>query len=182
MQSILRPCLGVAALLSEVVEKPGDIFAPLPPATSHDRALQFDSGGLASLSGAIDWLFFDLAHKKSGTLVLLDVWLQAKDLKARRPAVESYLSDGSQIYYYLSLAALDPRKLAVLHKQISSFQVVGFFFPGGIDLSFEQRRQHLVPAGYVEQFAKVATTVYVSAYDQEAWVVWQSPENTPLAA
>jgi len=173
MQGVLRQCKGAALHLVEVVSKPGRIFAPLPLETTEDRALQFGLGGLSSQSDALNWLFSNLTSKRDGTLILQDVWSQPSDLEVRRPVLESYVTDGSQVYYYLPSFSLSPDKLIDLHKQVSSFQVIGFYVAHSLNLTFEQRRHHRVPAGYFDHLAPSTMAVYVSAYDQESWVVWQ---------
>lgn len=178
IQTVLRDCVGAAALLVETVSSAGEIFAPLPSGTSYDRALQFEFGGLSARSHALDWLFEDLTNKGGGTLLVQDIWLKPDDLTVKRAKIETYFTDGSQVYYYLPLASLSPARLLNLYKQVSSFQFVGFHIAGDLALSVEDKNEHRVSAVRIQEFAPLATTVYISAYDQEAWVVWRSARAT----
>jgi len=174
MCSVLRQCSGAALRLVDIVSKSGKVFAPLPPGTSRERAQQFEIGGISSRTNAFDWMFNSLATKRDGTLILQDIWAQPSDLAVRRPTVESYVSDGRHVYYFLPSFLLSPSRLANLLRQISSFQMVGFYISDGFKLTFEQRRQHYAPAEYFDRLTPLTTTIYISAYDQESWVVWQS--------
>jgi hypothetical protein len=174
LQGVLRQCEGAACDLAEIVAKPGRIFAPLPPGTTEARALKFDVGGLSSRTTAFSWLLEYLRRKPDGTLVLQDVWSQPSDLRARRPNYTSYVADDRQVYYYLRSHALNFDNLVDLHKQISSFQSVGFYIAEELALSDEQQRQHKIPAGYFDQFVDLTVAVCMSAYDQESWIVWEA--------
>jgi hypothetical protein len=176
MRDVLSQCTGAASLLAPVVSKAGRIFAPLPSEASETRALKFELGGLSSQSGALNWLYEDLKSKPFGTFIVQDIWARPSNLRDHQPKHETFITDDAQVYHYLESEALSFDKLVTLHRQISSFQLVGFYINASLNLSEEQRRRHEVPPGYVDQFVKFAIAVYLSAYDQEAWLVWK-PAN-----
>ena len=173
MQSMLRQWSGAASKLADIVLTAGRVYAPLPTGTTTERALKYDVGGLCPQSDGLDWLFRNLTSKKDGTLIFQDVWSRPSDLVIRRPTLESYFNDGSGVYYYLPSFSLTPNALNELYKRISSFQVVGFYVARALNLTFEQRRRHQIPSDHLDQLLPFTTSVYVGAYDQESWVVWE---------
>lgn len=177
MQTILRECSGTAGRLADIVGKPGKIFAPLPAHSGLARAQKFEAGGFNDHERAVDWLFRDVTSKRNGALIFQDIWLLPSDIEARRPAIENYLSDGEQVYYYSLSSTLDPGSLEVLYKQIRSFRAIGFYIEDSLNLSFEQRRKHRVPVNFFNRFEQNVTSIYVGAYDQESWVVWRASDN-----
>ena len=171
MNEILSGCPGAARVLADQVSKRGGIFAPMPPETTEARALNFETGGLLSQTNALCWMFDDLRSRPDGTLVAQDIWSQPSDLECCEPRIQTYFTEENEVYFYLPLRSLSLRNLKELHKHITSFQFVGFYLTQSRDYQFPR---HRASTGFVESLAQCASAVYISAYDQESWLVWDS--------
>jgi hypothetical protein len=173
MQRVLRSYPGAAFNSSEIVSKSGEVFAVVPVGTSRERALRFEMGGLSTLDHARNWLFNDLASRSIGTIVIQDAILSRADLEMRRPAFETFFVEDERVYYYLSLINLSPDRLTTVVREVRSFQSTVFHLRV-FNMSFEQRKHHQVPGDFLNQFLPDAISVYLSAYDQESWIVWRN--------
>ena len=171
--AVLRGCTGAAHCLADVVCRPGRLFAPFATEVTLERAMQFDVGGGASRTAAFKWLFEYLNSKPQGTLVIQDVWFTAADLAARQPNYDSYFFDENGVYYTLGLGSLSLENLCKLDREVKSFQSVGFFVATDLNSDF-RAQSHRVTGHYFEQLANDAIAVFISAYDQESWIVWEA--------
>lgn len=173
----LSQCSGAAHNLLRTIANPGRVYAPLPRQTIVGREKQFDIGGLASRSEALDWLFWNLTRKPAGTFVLQDIWSIPSDIERRKPNYRWYFTDDRNVYYYLNSTQITLGSLLELSKATASFQEVGFFVTGGINLTPEEQSGHRVSFNRIQNWFDLTTAVYLSAYDRDSWIVWESAEN-----
>lgn len=174
MRSILSCCPGAASRLADIICQPGKIFAPLPPNTPFEGAQLFNAGGISSMSAGRDWLFRHLASQRTGVCIFQEVWLTARDVEKHLPRVRNYFTEGDCVYYYIPPSGFSYESVVRASNEVRSFQSVGFYLEGVFDMSFEQRRCHNVPPGFLGEYMKGVRSVFISAYDLESWIVWQS--------
>lgn len=151
----------------------GRVFAALPSGTSAARAAQFERGGVTSRNQGLEWLFEDLRSKGSGTFVLHDPCARPTDLSPRTARVDTYAFDNGHVYYYLLLRKLNLSEFLNIHKQAVSYRVIGMHIADDITKNHHEWNGHVMPKGYLSTLIPCVLTIYISAYDQESWLVWE---------
>jgi hypothetical protein len=173
MRDTLLHYSGAALHLGEVVRGPGCVFTVLPAGIDTKRAWNFESGGLWTVNSAWAWLLGDLASRAHGTVIFQDVLLRPSDVEMLPPLFDNYFIEDDQVYYYLALVNLRPDRLEQINRYIKSFQPVVFHLAEFV-MSFEERRRRRVLPGFLARFLPSTMSVYLSAYDQESWIIWRS--------
>lgn len=173
--SSLRGETGLCSKILVESQRAGEVFAPLPVGTSRERAVQFNAGGLMSRHETFAWFARHLQQLSgdmpTGSLVFEDVWAKPQDAARSR---DGLFFDQSNVYYVIDLD-LDKSDAAAIEfavRQIKSFLFVAVFS------SFNFRAADVPPtrvvtAALIDQIAKGAQEVFLSAYDQEGLVVWR---------
>ena len=172
MREVLDSIAGAGPALARIVARPGRLFAPLPENLAVKRVMQFEAGGVSSLAAALQWLRESLEHKPPGMLLLLDSWAAPADLSTGARVRAGYFTDGANVFHYAGTDGLDVARLAELHKQVISYQLVGFYVAGR--MPEEQIRSHQAPGWFVTNLLDDIRMILVSAYDQEAFLVWEA--------
>jgi len=94
-------------------------------------------------------------------------------LTARQPNYGSHFFDENGVYFTLGSGSLSVESLGKLDREIKSFQSVGFYVETDLR-SGDDARSHRAKGHYFEQLANDAIAVFISAYDQESWIVWEA--------
>jgi hypothetical protein len=172
--SCLTGELGLCSRLSRLLARGGDVFAPLPAGISRERALQFNAGGLMSLSETHVWFARELeqlsGRTENGSLVFQDVWFRPED--PVRGGYDGVFFDQSCVYYVLGPHEINAAAISRTMRRLRTFQLVAVFS------SFTVRAMDVAPTRVVaetliDEIADGAQEVFLSAYDEEGLVVWR---------
>ncbi len=172
--SSLRGELGLCSKLSLQIERGGDVFSPLPEGTSRERALQFRTGGLMSWRETCAWFERELEQLsgriENGSLVFQDVWFRPDD--PVRGGYDGVFFDRSCVYFVLGPHEINAAAVSRTMLRLHSFKRVAVFS----NFSFSAADippTHVVAETLVDEIARGANQVFISAYDQEGLVVWR---------
>lgn len=172
---------GLCARMLPVVEAQGSITALVPKGTSHDRALQFEAGGLEDFRPLSEWLFPRLVGKMkttgSGILLNQDIWAKSSDLRpSDPPAMVSENPDA--VFYFVTAENLSLSSLEACMWAPLSFVSALFVVPD-CKLYLPQDRRVLQSAE-LDALASDVTEIVILAYDQESYLIWrQTTEPEP---
>lgn len=183
LASALGQAAGLSARLAELPLSSGRIFAPLPKGVGAGRAANFDAGGLLERRHSCEWLANHLRQlwtvDTGGTFILQDIWAKPSDPAVRRTGPKKFFS-GTEVYYFVEPADRECDALQQALSAAASFLLVGVFSGHSVrksDLPPDLRLSHEVLA----DLAGAAREIFVTAYDQEGFVVWRRA-NAPVPA
>ena len=178
--SCLKGETGLCSKISRELERGGDVFTPLPAGTPRERALQFKAGGLTTRRETYAWFTRHLEQLRgrtsAGSLVFQDVWIKQRDVLEHphnfAGAASTLFFDQSSIYYVIDLEEINAATIFLAVSEIKSFKFVAVFS------SFNFRAADIpstrvVAETLIDEIARGAQEVFVSAYDQEGLVVWR---------
>ena len=170
-----RGGVGLSGKIPMQLERGGEVFAPLPPQTRRERALQFEAGGLLSWRDTCMWFERELerlsGRTANGSLVF-------EDLVARphHPFREGYdrlfFDDQSTVYYVLGPHDISAAAISETMLRVRSFLLVAVF----CNFSFSAAdvpATRILNDTLIDGMANNAQEVFVSAYDREGLVVWR---------
>jgi hypothetical protein len=170
---------GLCPKLAKQLERGEDVFAPMPPQTSRERAMQFGTGGLMSWRETCVWFEREIQHLSArtdrGTLVFQDVWASP-----RHPVLGEYQSvffdQSGAVYYILGPDDINAAAISLTMSQVYSFLLVAVF----CNFSFSAAdvpATRILDETLIDGMANNAQEVFVSAYDREGLVVWRRPTS-----
>ena len=129
ISSWFRGGTGLCSKIATELERGGDVFAPLPPATPRERALQFKVGGLTSWRETCGWFERHLEQLSgrtgNGSLVFQDVWARPQDPARGRDGL--FFDRSNSVYYILSPHEINAAAISQTMRRIKSFLLVAVF-------------------------------------------------------
>lgn len=172
--SSLRGETGLCSKISVKLERGGEVFAPLPAGTPRERALQFKAGGLMSWRETCVWFEHELeqlsGRTDNGSLVFQDVWFGPQD--PVRGGYGGVFFDRSNVYYVLGPHEINAAKISRTMLRLHSFLLIAVFcafsFPAA-----DVPAPRILDDTMIDEMARTAQEVFVSAYDREGLVVWR---------
>jgi hypothetical protein len=166
------------ALAAEVALIPtaaGNVIAPLPVGVALSRALDFDTGGIIQGPGAKSWLAARVAAlceaHGGGTFVAVDTVAAPSDPHVARRMVDKFFYDG-RVQYFASCADWNESSLDGIHRAVASFLFIAAFTTYPLSMPGVPA-DHAVDDRLIARLAPGVQAVFISAYDQESFVVWQ---------
>jgi hypothetical protein len=167
-----------AALSSEIVAVPAaanSVFAPVPDDTALSRAIDFDTGGLIDGGEARQWLAGRLsmlckAHS-GGAFVALDSVSGPADRNIHKRPAEKFFYD-SRVQFFLGCADLSAASLDGVFRSVASFHFISAFTAYPLSAR-DVPANHMVDDSLIARLAAGVQAVFIGAYDQESFVVWQ---------
>jgi hypothetical protein len=174
LASYLKRETGLCAKIAVLLERGGDVFAPLPVGTTRQRALQYKAGGLLSWRETSVWCERELKQLShltdNGSLVFQDVWAKQQDPVWGEH--DGLFFDRSSVYYVVGPHDFNAAAISLAVRQIISFRFVAVF------TNFNFRAADIPPTRvvdetFMDEIAHGAKEIFLSAYDQEGLVVWR---------
>jgi hypothetical protein len=151
----------------------GKLDAVVPEGFSLAQARNFPNGTGTSMHHAIAWLAHHLkarlATNPAATILVQDVWAQPGDRDERSEA--AWFANNDCLYYPARTENMSFDEADRLIHEPMSFQLVGFV--SNYVLPREVLSSHQASDSVIEALARAVTEVFVGAYDQEGFVVWQ---------
>lgn len=154
----------------------GNVSALVPTGTTPDRAEQFNTGGgLSSPRAVQNWLANRVKALSSldrrCLFLIQDVWTKERDVCLREAATKHFFCDDG-VYFFCTQDDTEIDAILAM-REVRSFKMVAGFCCG---VSPPMSLHPEVP--YIEQLARSAIEVYLSAYDQDGLIVWQRQAST----
>lgn len=151
-----------------------NVFAPVPRGTALSRATDFDTGGLMH-GGAMQWLsgrvsMLCKAHG-SGTYIAHDGVQSPTDPHVHKETVDCFFYD-DLVQYFVGCANLNPMSVQAVFRAVASFHFIAAFTTYRFS-PWDVPADHWVDDALIARLAAGVQAVFIGAYDQESFVVWQ---------
>lgn len=166
---------GLSGKIAMQLERGGEVFAPLPPETRRERALQFEAGGLLSWRDTCMWFERELerlsGRTANGSLVFEDIGFTSQDVVGEKYD-GLFFDDQSSVYYVLGPRDINEAAISDTILRLKSFFLVAIF----CNFSFSAAgvpTTRILDETLIDGMANNAQEVFVSAYDREGLVVWR---------
>lgn len=175
VESSLRAGTGLCARVLQLPISQGEAFAALPEHTDLERAKGFQVGGLLTRRETDAWFsehvraFWE--NGRPGTLVLQDIWAKPGDPAVQAPLVKRFYQD-SGVYYFVEREDADLYSIRRALRAVVSYLLIGVFTRFSVRYA-ELPPNRAVGADLIEEIGRATQEVFVSAYDQEGFVVWR---------
>lgn len=160
--------------LSRIVGQGGVSIAFVPDDTPLPRVMDFESGGLiarsASIAALADHIQSSPILRNDDLLIVHDVWSKPDDHDFLPPLPLRLFRSASGAYSYARRSELNRDTLKDAANWPTSFSFVGAVTRCP---AFDLQAHAVVPESLIDALADGAREVYVSAYDQEGFVIWQ---------
>ena len=148
----------------------GRCFAPLPEGTNATRAGEFLAGGLMKRRDGVAWLAAraeqNTEARLDSTLLFQDSWLKPEHASRHKGS----FADSAAVYQAIGARDIDFKAVDDALREVTSFLCLGFLtrltVPDAVLRSFTADDR------LSANLAKHVEEIYISAYDQEGWVVW----------
>lgn len=166
---------GLCRKLLELPIRDGSLYAVLPDDIALERATEFKLGGIMKMGDGRNWLARHVMAtvERNDIVVFQDVWGgRPKDPVVGRRS-SRVLFDRSNVYNFLLFDDLNVESIIRTLREMSSFLLVGITtrIPDGATIT----DRSTVDEGFIGALAQGASEIYVTAYDQESFVVWEAP-------
>jgi hypothetical protein len=167
-----------AALMAEITASPApanSVFAPVPQGTTLSRATDFDTGGLMYMNQSMDWLggrvsMLCKAHG-GGTFIALDSVRSPSDPHVHEETVDDFFYD-DRVQYFVGCANLNAASVEGVFRAVASFHFVAAFTTYPLSAR-EVPADYTVDESLIARLTAGVQAVFIGAYDQESFVVWQ---------
>lgn len=170
MSIILGRNRGLCATMDPEVRQSGSAYAILPANTSFARAQEFETGGLITNQSRAQWLKQRLTNysiqRRSGIVLFQDVWAERGNF-ASRPLKNQILIRKDEVYVWEEFGGAQQPRIDYLMRSLRSFLIVGVLVT---DPKVVEEIKN--GAENLEEIAAAAIEAYVSAYDDESFVMW----------
>src|SRR5690242_14066961 len=169
VEACLRQGMGISSKILQLGLDNGEVYAALPEGTSLERATSFDVGGLMSRRDAIAWFAEHVDNlwriEGTGTLVIQDVWVRSNAPAVQMSTVKKFFND-TEVYYFLEKGDCEWPSINAAIGAVVSFLFIATFSRYPIR-SDDLPADGIVTESVVDEIARAAREVFVSAYDQE---------------
>ncbi|HEX9132967.1 MAG TPA: hypothetical protein VF844_11805 [Ktedonobacteraceae bacterium] len=168
---------GICLKLLNLPLSEGTVYAVVPEDTSLDRAKQFETGGLAQWIYGDAWLAKHVislySDNMDGTLIFHDVWgASPTDSGFRKKRKSEMFFNQTDVYHFVEAGYINSDIVIRTMREIASFLLIGAFINFPIVAS-ELPADGFVDDSLIDELVRNTQEIYVSAYDQEGFVVWQ---------
>jgi hypothetical protein len=148
----------------------GRCFAPLPEGTSAMRAGEFLAGGLMKRRDGVAWLAAQTEHQTEArldsTLLFQDSWLKPEHAARHNGS----FVDRTAVYQAIGARDIEFKSVDDALREVTSFLCLGFLV--NLSVPDSVMRSGAADDRLTSNLAKHVDEIYISAYDQEGWVVW----------
>jgi hypothetical protein len=176
LRDSLKRETGMASRLFDLPLSDGLTFAPLPKGTATSRAKKFHAGGIMKMREAEHWLGSHLemlsAKFPLGTVVIQDIWAKPSDPIIAASTKSCFVRTDDQIYYCVPANMCDELLVIKAMRDVTSFLLVGVFTRFAA-FSAVRPSDGKVDDLWVENVVRDTEELFVGAYDQESFVMWQ---------
>jgi hypothetical protein len=169
LRETLNQGLGLAAALIGHICDNDSTYAFLPRTVEASAVIKFEQGGICTLGQSLKCLARHISALPPGLIVVQDIWATVSDLTSRENLWKKHFTVEDQLYFFENSRLLSENSLRALHAQVSSYLFIACYLPSEDEAP---PRSAVVPA-YLETIANLACEIYVSAYDQEGFVIWE---------
>lgn len=167
---------GMIGKLPDLLLEEGLCFAVVPQAISAERARQFDVGGLMDMSEGQNWLASHalsvLSRRQEGTLIFQDVWGARSYDPGVRTKTSKMFFNQSDVYYFVEAKNANEHSILAAMREIRGFLLVGVFTEKQV-VADQLPADGLVADDFIDAITRMTSEIYLSAYDQESFVVWK---------
>jgi hypothetical protein len=173
MRSELDQNCPLSTVVAKLFDNNDKVFALMPEGTGLDRAKQFKRGGLMGMGETHKWFADYIAKTFSNNgdsiqIIFEDPWMKPCDF-TKIPQKQPFFFSRSTIYYAPDSSNLFSTLNAGM-KEVKSSTLIGFIVSPPVSVP---QKGAAIRKETLMQLAKNTRAVFVSAYDQESYVVWQ---------
>lgn len=175
MVSELRGERGLSGRFAELVARSGQTFAVLPEEALPGHLEKFETGTSLGMDAPYKWMARHLedlcATAPNGSLVIHDVWAKASDPVNGEDQRKLFFA-GDGVYYFVNAADFSAEQILRTMREVTSFKMVGAYTRSPA-LSAPLPSDSIADEDLLDSLAKDVIEIFISAYDQEGFVIWR---------